>query len=244
MQRPDTVLIIEDDPDIAEVVTVNLRDLGLEVERASDGRMGLEKALENRYALVILDLMLPRMDGLTVCSRIRAKDPTLPILMLTARSEEVDRVVGLELGADDYMAKPFSVREFVARVKALLRRVQAERDAASGADSKGGVNVGELALDFDKHRVTLSGSVVDLTAREFELLSLFVRNPGRTYSRTDLLNLVWGYQFEGYEHTVNSHINRLRAKIEADPGHPVYLRTVWGVGYRFAEPAEIQERRG
>jgi DNA-binding response OmpR family regulator len=239
MQRLDTILIIEDDHDIAEVVAMNLRDIGMEIEYASDGRSGLEKALQDRYAMVILDLMLPRMDGLTVCSRIREKNPTIPILVLTARSEEVDRVVGLELGADDYVAKPFSVRELVARVKALLRRASAERDAASGSSGKGGVSAGELALDFEKRRVTVSGRSVELTVKEFELLSLLARNPGRAYSRADLLDLVWGYRYEGYEHTVNSHINRLRAKIEQDPGRPRYLRTVWGIGYRFAEPGEL-----
>ena len=183
--------------------------------------------------------MLPKMDGLAVCSRIREKNPATPILMLTAKTEEIDRILGLEIGADEYVTKPFSVRELVARVKALLRRVQADRDAAAGAAEKGRVEIGELALDFDKRRVTRAGATVDLTVKEFDLLALFARTPGRTYSRTDLLNLVWGYQFEGYEHTVNSHINRLRAKIESDPGHPRYLRTVWGVGYRFVEAEEL-----
>jgi DNA-binding response OmpR family regulator len=163
----------------------------------------------------------------------------MPILMLTARSQEIDRVLGLEIGADDYVTKPFSIRELVARVKALLRRVQADREAAETMADKGRVEIGDLAMDFDKRRVTRAGAPVELTAKEFDLLALFSRTPGRTYSRTDLLNLVWGYQFEGYEHTVNSHINRLRAKIEEDPAHPRYLKTVWGVGYRFAEPAEL-----
>ena len=206
-----------------------------------DGRTGLQKALENRYALVILDLMLPKMDGLAVCARIREKNPAMPILMLTAKSEEIDRVLGLELGADEYVTKPFSVRELVARIKALLRRVQADKDAAVGNAEKGRIEIGALVLDFEMRKVTREGATIDLTVKEFDLLALFARTPGRTYSRTDLLNLVWGYQFEGYEHTVNSHINRLRAKIEADPGHPRYLRTVWGVGYRFAEAAELSE---
>jgi len=234
----DKVLIIEDDRDIAEVVAMNLRDLGLHTERAEDGRTGLQKALEGEYALVILDLMLPRMDGLTVCARIREKNLVTPILMLTAKSEELDRVLGLEIGADEYITKPFSVRELVARVKALLRRVRTDRDAAAGRAQKGKVESGDLVMDFEKRKVTLAGATVDLTVKEFDLLALFARNPGRTYSRTDLLNLVWGYQFEGYEHTVNSHINRLRAKIEKDPGRPLYLKTVWGVGYRFSESAE------
>jgi len=239
MPGPDKALIIEDDKDIADIVSLHLKDLGLDTERAVDGRTGLQKALENRYALVILDLMLPKMDGLAVCARIREKNPAMPILMLTAKSEEIDRVLGLELGADEYVTKPFSVRELVARIKALLRRVQADKDAAAGKAEKGRIEIGALVLDFEMRKVTLEGATIDLTVKEFDLLALFARTPGRTYSRTDLLNLVWGYQFEGYEHTVNSHINRLRAKIEADPGHPRYLRTVWGVGYRFAEAAEL-----
>ncbi len=241
MAEQDRVLIIEDDHDIAEVVALNLRDIGLETERAADGRVGLQKALEGRYSLVILDLMLPRLDGMSVCARIREKNPVLPILVLTAKSEEIDRVLGLEMGADEYVTKPFSVRELMARVKALLRRVQADRDAAGGDKEKGRVQHGDLAIDFDKHRVTLGERTVELTVKEFDLLALFARNPGRTYSRTDLLNLVWGYQFEGYEHTVNSHINRLRGKIEEDPGKPRYLRTVWGVGYRFVETSELAD---
>ena len=238
MPIADTVLLIEDDRDIADVVALNLGDLGLQTERATDGATGLQKALEKDYALVILDLMLPRLDGLSVCSRLRAKDPLTPILMLTAKSEELDRVVGLEIGADEYVTKPFSVRELMARVKALLRRSRAGREEeAVGRPAT--LAIGALTLDFQKRRVTRDDAVVELTVKEFDLLALFVRNPGRTYSRTDLLDLVWGYQFEGYEHTVNSHINRLRAKIEEDPGHPRYLRTVWGIGYRFAEPAEI-----
>ena len=241
MDGQEKVLIIEDDRDIADVVALNLQDIGLRADRAVDGKAGLQKALETDYALVILDLMLPKMDGLSVCSRIREHNPVTPILMLTAKSEELDRVLGLEIGADEYVTKPFSVRELVARVKALLRRVRTDRDAAAGRAEKGRIEIGDLVMDFEKRKVTLAGRTIDLTVKEFDLLALFARNPGRTYSRTDLLNLVWGYQFEGYEHTVNSHINRLRGKIEADPGSPRYLRTVWGVGYRFSELAELAE---
>ena len=166
--------------------------------------------------------MLPRLDGITICTRIRARDPRTPILMLTARSEELDRVLGLEIGADEYVTKPFSVRELMARVKALLRRASAGREEDDSVPAQA-VTIGDLTLDFDKRKVTHAAHVVELTVKEFDLLALFARNPGRTYSRTDLLSLVWGYQFEGYEHTVNSHINRLRAKIETDPGHPRYL---------------------
>jgi DNA-binding response OmpR family regulator len=232
------VLIIEDDQDIAEVVTMNLRDLGLEIERVADGRAGLQKALERQFALIVLDLMLPGMDGLSICKRIREKNPATPILMLTAKAEESDRVRGLEMGADDYVTKPFSVRELVARVKALLRRAQAGRDATA-PPAEEIVEVGKIVIDFARRKVSRAGTPLSLTVKEFELLALLARNPGRTYSRADLLNQVWGHQFEGYEHTVNSHINRLRAKIETDPGHPHFLRTVWGVGYRFSEPGEL-----
>jgi len=233
------VLIIDDDREISDVVAMNLRDLGFKTERANDGRSGLQRALSGQHSLIILDLMLPEMDGLSVCRRIRERNPYTPILMLTAKSEEVDRVLGLELGADEYMTKPFSVRELMARVKALLRRVETDRAAASGKPAGGPVQAGELSIDFEKRKVTLSDRTVELTVKEFDLLALFARNPGRTYSRTDLLNLVWGYQYDGYDHTVNSHINRLRSKIEEDPGRPRYLKTVWGVGYRFAEPTEL-----
>jgi DNA-binding response OmpR family regulator len=235
----DTVLIIEDDREIAEVVATNLGDLGLATERVTNGRIGLDRSLEGDFSLIILDLMLPEMDGLTICSRIREKDPITPILMLTARSEEVDRVVGLEIGADDYLTKPFSVREMTARVKALLRR--ARTGSPTHEDGLLQIAFGPITLDEAKRKVTLNDKVIELTVKEFELLALFIKTPGRAYSRTDLLNLVWGYQFEGYEHTVNTHINRLRGKIEPDPANPVYLKTLWGVGYRFAELTEVSE---
>ena len=239
MSVAQRALIIEDDPDIAEVVAINLRDLGLETERAADGRTGLQKALERPYALIVLDLTLPKMDGLSVCTRIREKNPSTPILMLTAKAEEIDRVRGLEIGADDYVTKPFSIRELMARVKALLRRVQADRESAAPAAGDEVVEIGGITLDISRRKVTRAGIPLSLTVKEFELLALLARNPGRTYSRADLLNLVWGHQYEGFEHTVNSHINRLRAKIENDPGHPRLLKTVWGVGYRFSEPGEL-----
>jgi DNA-binding response OmpR family regulator len=233
---PGRVLIVEDDREIAELVALHLADLGLSAERAADGEAGLRKALGGGYALVILDLMLPGMDGLTVCRRIRERDPGLPILLLTARSEEIDRVLGLELGADEYVTKPFSIRELMARVKALLRRARGGDAAAAGQESAA---LGGLAVDFRGRRVRRDGAAVELTAKEFDLLALLIRNPGRAYSRADLLSLVWGHRFEGYEHTVNTHINRLRSKIEPDPRSPRYLRTVWGVGYRMAEAAEL-----
>lgn len=231
----DTILIIEDDREIATVVSMNIEDMGFKTELVADGREGLRKALEGGYALVILDLMLPKLGGLSVCTGIREKDQFTPILMLTAKAEEIDRVVGLELGADDYLTKPFSVRELIARIRALLRRAQTGVAPLSHFH----VRIGELTIDFRKRKVTLGETVLELTVKEFDLLGLFVRNPGRAYNRADILELVWGYRFEGYEHTVNTHINRLRNKIETDPAHPKYLKTVWGVGYRFAEISEF-----
>ena len=234
-KRP--VLIIEDDPEIAEIVAFNLRDLGLETDHVSNGREGVRAALTGNYSLVILDVMLPEMDGFTVCTRLRETDAVTPLLMLTARSDEIDRVIGLEIGADDYLTKPFSVRELTARVRALLRRAgTAPPEALAGEEA---VSFGALEIDLVRRRVLLRGKVVDLTVKEFDLLALFARNPGRAFSRAELLDLVWGYQFSGYEHTVNTHINRLRGKIEVNPGRPVYLKTVWGVGYRFAERTEL-----
>lgn len=236
---PKKALIIEDDREIASIVEMNIADLDLETDKATDGGSGLDRALQGEYAIIILDIMLPVLDGISVCKKIREKDPYIPILMLTAKAEEIDRVLGLELGADDYMTKPFSVRELTARVKALLRR-SAVRPVPAGFPGNSAMSqIGRLEVDFDKRKVLLGGELIDLTVKEFDLLELFVRNPGRTYSRTDLLNLVWGYQFEGYEHTVNTHINRLRNKIETDAAHPEYLKTVWGIGYRFAENSEL-----
>jgi DNA-binding response OmpR family regulator len=220
---------------------MNIEDLGLQTKQVHDGETGLHHAMLGVYDLVILDVMMPKMDGITVCKKIRENDSFTPILMLTAKAEEIDRVLGLELGADDYMTKPFSMRELAARVKALLRRSQAVRppstDEQESEDDK--VQIGDLLMDFKKHRTLINGAELDLTVKEFELLGLFVRNPGRAYSRADLLNLVWGYNFEGYEHTVNTHINRIRNKIESDPANPRYLLTVWGIGYRFAEMTEV-----
>ncbi|MBN2551824.1 MAG: response regulator transcription factor [Spirochaetales bacterium] len=239
-RRPkDRILVIEDDREIAAVISMNAEDMGLKAETAADGQAGLRKALEGGYALIVLDLMLPKLDGISVCRGVRERDPRTPILMLTAKAEEIDRVVGLELGADDYVTKPFSVRELMARIRALLRRAQVGGAPSGDAAGQPVVRISELAVDFEKRKVSLGNTVLELTVKEFDLLGLFVRNPGRAYSRADILGLVWGYQFEGYEHTVNTHINRLRNKIEADPAHPKYLKTVWGVGYRFAEASEF-----
>ena len=235
------VVIIEDDHEISDLVSLNLKDLGLETIQIYNGESGLQKALQGGFALVILDIMLPGMDGITVCRKLREADPYIPIMMLTAKAEEIDRVLGLELGADDYMTKPFSIRELKARVKALLRRSRTGLMTActEGEEKNDIIRMGDLIVDFVKHKTFIKGVELDLTVKEFELLRLFVRNPGRAYSRADLLDLVWEYNFEGYEHTVNTHINRLRNKIETDPAHPRYLLTVWGIGYRFAEVPEF-----
>lgn len=234
-----SILIIEDDPDIADLVEIHLKDLGLSTEHATDGQDGLSKALKNEYLLVILDLMLPQLDGFEVCKRIREQKKTLPILMLTSKSEEFDKVLGLELGADDYLTKPFSLRELLARIKAILRRVDAVKEEAAGEEKQKELAFDDLVINMEKRKVILHGEVIDLTAKEFDLLALFASHPGRPYSRQELLDIVWGYQFDGYDHTVNSHINRLRSKIEASPSEPKYIKTVWGIGYRFVEPEEL-----
>ncbi len=241
-QGADRVLIIEDDSKIAHLVKIHLQDLGYEPDWAVDGRSGLQYFHKSRYALVILDLMLPDMDGIEVCKSIRATSTYTPILMLTAKSEELDVVLGLELGADDYVTKPFSVRELIARIKALFRRIDADRQSAGRLATTETLTFGELAIHPGKRRVTLRNQLVELTAKEYDLLELFARNPGYVYNRSELLEQVWGYHFDGYAHTVNSLINRLRRKIEIDPSKPVYIETVWGVGYRFVEQNDIQDR--
>ena len=233
-----TILVIEDDPDIADLLGIHLSDLGYALDRAVDGKTGLDKALHGDYALVILDLMLPELDGLEVCKRIRSQDRYLPILMLTAKAEELDKVLGLELGADDYLTKPFSIRELIARVKALFRRIEIDQENLQ-RDAMQPLRYGDLTVEPEKRKVTLRDQTIELTAKEFDLLMLFAQHPGRAYSRQELLDLVWGYQYAGYSHTVNTHINRLRSKIEDDPSSPRYIKTVWGMGYRFAEPEEL-----
>jgi DNA-binding response OmpR family regulator len=231
------ILVVEDEREIARLVEIHLRDQGWEVTVCHDGPSGLAAASSGQFDLVVLDLMLPGVDGLEVCRRIRAASDYLPILMLTARSSELDRVLGLEIGADDYLTKPFSVRELVARVKAILRREEALAERVP--ESR--VEIGELTVDLDRRRVTKGEQEIELTAKEFDLLAFFAAHPGRVYSRAELLDHVWGYGHGGYEHTVNSHINRLRAKIEDDPGSPELVLTVWGVGYKFAEAAGADE---
>jgi DNA-binding response OmpR family regulator len=229
---PRAILVIEDDPDIGSLVELHLRDAGHRVDVESSGTRGLERALTGDYELVILDLMLPGVDGLEICRR--------PILMLTARSTEVDRVVGLEMGADDYLTKPFSVRELLARVKALFRMVEAYGSDA-GDTAPETTTAGDLLINRSRREVRLAGEILNLTAKEFDLLDHFASHPGQVFTRTQLLDQVWGYAHEGYEHTVNTHINRLRAKIEPEPASPRFILTVWGIGYRFPGADELTE---
>jgi DNA-binding response OmpR family regulator len=229
------VLVVEDDGEIADLVKLHLEDAGYDVDLAHDGGIGLRRALDEAYSLVILDLMLPGLEGLELCRRLRTRPDYTPILMLTAKSSEVDRVVGLELGADDYLTKPFSIRELLARIKALFRRVEA---LAAPKEGGGRIEIAGLAIDLDGRRVSVDGRPTELTAREFDLLVQFARHPGHVYTRAQLLDRVWGCAHESYQHTVNSHINRLRAKIEQDPSRPRYVLTVWGVGYRFLDPRD------
>jgi DNA-binding response OmpR family regulator len=237
MPSAPKILLVEDDADIARLIQLHLDDQHYDTTLAGDGESALAKAQGGRFDLVVLDLMLPGLDGLSVCQRLRALPGYVPILMLTAKSSEVDRVVGLEVGADDYVTKPFSIPELLARIKALLRRAQALAAPQPAAETEV-IERGGLAIDLGRRSVCVDGRSVALTAREFDLLAHFVRHPGRVFTRAQLLDQVWGYGHEGYEHTVNTHINRLRAKIEADAAAPRYILTVWGVGYRFAEPPD------
>jgi len=228
------VLIIEDDSQIIELLTIHLTDLACHVVSKRNGKEGLELALKDPFDLVILDLMLPGMNGIDICRRLRHSGVSSPILILTAKSEEIDKVLGLETGADDYLTKPFSVREFIARAKVIFRRKDENKDVLTGP-TKGQMQYDALFIDVDMRKVTLNNTRVDLSPKEFELLTLLAGTPGKSYSRKQLLNLIWGYDFDGYEHTVNSHINRLRGKIESNISSPRYILTTWGVGYRFNE---------
>ncbi|WP_254155625.1 response regulator transcription factor [Chryseosolibacter indicus] len=228
------ILIVEDDSTIVELLMIHLHDLGCEVTTASSGHQGLTAAKSKPFDLIILDLMLPGLSGMEVCRKIRQTDRQTPVMMLTARSEEIDKVMGLETGADDYLTKPFSIREFIARVKVIFRRSE-DHQIVESASSASVLSYGDLKIDVDKRKVTLNNVRIELSPKEFDLITLLASNPGKSYSRKNLLNLIWGYDFEGYEHTVNSHINRLRSKIEGDVANPKYILTTWGVGYRFNE---------
>lgn len=228
------ILIVEDDLDIATLIEIHLKDMGYQIESCHDGLSGLEAALNGEYALIILDIMLPGMDGFEICKRIRQEKNESPVLMLTARSEELDKVLGLEIGADDYLTKPFSVRELSARVKAIIRRSKTREEQEYQQQAKV-ISLFGLFIDVDKRLVKVHGEKKDLTPKEFDLLVLLAGNAGKTYSREQLLSLIWGYEFDGFEHTVNSHINRLRTKIEENVQSPEFILTTWGVGYRFKD---------
>ena len=230
---PPKILIIEDDRDLAELARIHLRDQGYDVSVAYDGPSGDRSVSQGGFDLIVLDLMLPGKDGMEICRGLRARSDYTPLLILTARTGEVDRVLGLELGADDYVTKPVSMRELVARVKAILRRV--EEYAQPTARLSEQLEFPGLSIDLPMRKVELDGVEITLTAKEFDLLVHFASHPGRVFTRRDLLDAVWGYGYEGYQHTVNSHINRLRSKIEKDASKPDWILTVWGVGYKFRE---------
>ena len=234
------ILVVEDDAELCELVAGRLRETGYEVDTAGTGVEALQRVEAHMPDLVILDIMLPELDGLEVCRRLRADHPLLYIIMLTARTGEVDRVVGLEVGADDYVTKPFSLQELVARVRSALRRLRlTQEQAAEPGDTETALAYDDLAIDPMRREVRRAGELLHLTVREFDLLVFLARNPDRPFTRMQLLDKVWDIQYEGYDRTVDSHVQRLRAKIEDDPGNPRYIRTVWGVGYKFqSEPSE------
>lgn len=228
------ILVIEDDKHIAELVSINLEDDLTSIRCCYNGTEGFVEASKNEYDLIILDLMLPGKKGVDICRELRASEINTPIVMLTSKSDEIDIILGLETGADDYITKPFSIRELQARVKAILRR----KDFDTKIEANKGLpvlQIKDLVIDQEMRKVEKNGVRLNLTPKEFDLLCLLAGNLGRTYSRAQILHLIWGYEFEGYEHTVNSHINRLRTKLEKDPGKPEYVMTTWGVGYRFSE---------
>jgi DNA-binding response OmpR family regulator len=226
------ILVVEDNIDIANLIKINLHDQSMHIDLADDGAKGLNMALSNAYQLIILDLMLPAMGGIDICRALRKKEIYTPVLMLTAKTSELDRVLGLEVGADDYLTKPFSVPELIARVKAIIRRSEYYQ-ISSNSTLPEKILFQDLCIHPETRQVFINDNIIELTAKEFDLLWHFASNPGRVYSREQLLGSVWGYGHNGYEHTVNSHINRLRSKIETDPAQPQYVMTVWGVGYKF-----------
>ena len=239
MTPAQRILVAEDQTDIRDLLVLNLRAAGYTVSETRDGLSALALHTEAPHDLLVLDLMMPGMDGLELCKALRARGDAAPILMLTAKATELDRVLGLELGADDYLTKPFSLPELLARVKALLRRAEQLRAAiaAQAAPSDAGSTLvnGDLEIQPVKRLVKVRGETQEFTALEFDLLMHFAQHPGHVYSRAQLLSAVWGYSHDGYEHTVTTHINRLRAKLEADPLKPQYILTVRGAGYKMRE---------
>lgn len=230
---PQKILVVEDDPDISKLIKMQLQDQYKKVEIANDGNTGFKLATDFNWDLIILDLRLPGKDGLQLCRELRAEQNYVPILMLTSKSGELDHVIGLESGADDYVTKPFSMIELSARIRAIFRRMSANKSDEPTSNKLASPDQ-TIAMDLRSHQATKNGEPLDLTAKEFDLLSYFMQNPNSVFSRAHLLNCIWGYGHEGYEHTVNSHINRLRAKIEDDTNDPKLITTVWGVGYKFS----------
>lgn len=227
------LLLVEDDDAIASALRLHLEEAGFRLHREVDGLLAMAAIDRQRWDLVLLDLMLPGADGWAICRHLRARHADVPVIMLSARSAEAHRVLGLELGADDYLAKPFSMLELVARVRALLRRIEQVRGAPSLAPE---LRFGPFRLNTQRRELRRGDSLVPLTLREFDLLHFLLQHPGHAFGRGELLQRVWGAGFDGFEHTVNSHINRLRTKIEDDPRDPQLIVTVWGVGYRFDGP--------
>jgi DNA-binding response OmpR family regulator len=227
------ILLIEDDPEISKLLDLHLSSDEYNLTTLSNGQEALNLIMTNDLDLIILDIALPGLNGLEVCKKVRQHSATIPIMMLTCHNEESDKVLALELGADDYVTKPFSILELIARTKALLRR--GEHILQNGHIDKEEINFKELVLNATKRKACIKGQRLELTPKEFDLLLLLANNPGKTFSRFELLEQVWGVAFSGYEHTITSHINRLRIKLETDLHHPQYILTAWGTGYRFAE---------
>ena len=223
------ILVVDDEAVLVKGIRFNLQQEGYQVETGSDGEQAVELAREGSFDLIILDLMMPKIDGLQACMRIR-EFSDVPIIMLTAKSEDSDKLMGFACGADDYVTKPFNILELKARVRALLRRTAA---AAAKQQEAGDLTVGHIRLDPAERSAWKDGAPVELTAKEFDLMELLMRNPGRVYSRENLLNVVWGYAYGGDYRTVDVHIRRLREKLEPDPARPVHIMTKWGVGYYF-----------
>jgi len=253
----DNILIIEDEIDIAKLIKVHLSELDLHCDICTQGDIALQQALTKNYQLILLDVMLPGISGLDICRQVRQEKPLQSIIMLTSKTSEIDRILGLELGADDYMTKPFSIRELQARVRSQLRRVHAvvaknsteidnrlnEEDVAEKSVplEKTATSIGQLQVDHRYHQVTYKSKAINLTATEFELIDFFCKHPDQVFSRAQLLDGVWGYHHNGYEHTVNSHINRLRRKLEEDCAEPKIIQTVWGVGYKLNSTGVMPE---
>lgn len=233
MSSQKKILVVDDEESILKLITYNLQKAGYETVSASDGEMAVEIAKKERLALVILDLMLPGMDGLEVCKSLRQDKIKVPIIMLTAKDDEIDKVLGLELGADDYMTKPFSPRELMARVKAILRRIEEKEESNVSEDGQKLITIGELSINTDSYEVIKQGEPVELTPKEFELLKVLVTNKGRVISRDHLLNAVWNYDFVGDTRIVDVHVSHLREKIESDPKNPRYIKTIRGIGYKI-----------